>query len=146
MMTQQEADTYIALLKKLKRENDTIVFPTFNDEKRMNVVSADGNEEFTVIINRKGYMYVEGKCTYLGMHQKGILLRLDIGAGDHTNPNGTVIRGDHLHIYREGNDDKEAIPIPPEFVHVDDLCQTLIDFLVYFRTSDAASLGIQMVI
>lgn len=43
-----------------------------------------------------------------------ILLRLDVNGPAHTNPDGTIVPTPHLHIYREGYDDKWAFPVPPD--------------------------------
>lgn len=43
-----------------------------------------------------------------------VLVRLEINGAPHTNPDGQVIDGTHIHIYREGFDDKWAYPVNPE--------------------------------
>jgi hypothetical protein len=39
-----------------------------------------------------------------------IMLRYDNG-GRHTNPDGVILEGSHVHLYREGYNDKFAYPI-----------------------------------
>jgi len=59
------------------------------------------------------------------------LLRLDT-IGRHTNPDGTLFDGPHIHIYRDGYDDKFAFPI--ETVGIKDptnICNTIKEFLEF---------------
>jgi len=40
-----------------------------------------------------------------------ILARLDLNGSPHMNPDGQVVYGSHLHLYREGYGDKWASPV-----------------------------------
>lgn len=61
-----------------------------------------------------------------------ILLRLDVNGPAHTNPDGTIVPTPHLHIYREGYDDKWAFPVPPDLdISSGQPDQILINFLRY---------------
>jgi uncharacterized protein DUF6978 len=40
-----------------------------------------------------------------------VLARLDVDGAPHTNPDGQRLSGTHLHLFREGYDDKWAQPI-----------------------------------
>lgn len=60
-----------------------------------------------------------------------ILLRLDLGASGHRNPDGQEIRGPHLHVYREGYEDKWAYPLPNGFSDPNDAFTTLEQFMDY---------------
>jgi len=57
---------------------------------------------------------------------------LDIGVALHRNPDGTLLPGRHLHVYREGYGDKFAI-IPPAnaFPNLEDIWSSLDDFMKY---------------
>ncbi|PJM76797.1 DUF6978 family protein [Bifidobacterium felsineum] len=47
------------------------------------------------------------------------LMRLCVNGAPHTNPDGTVTSGTHLHVYREGYDARTADPVDiesPDFV------------------------------
>lgn len=147
LLTQQEAETLIETLKSIKDTNTTFAFPIPGDYKKLELSSMDGKYTFIVDVNRKGSINLSKKCTYQGRYQKDtILLRLDIGGPDHTNPDGETICGSHLHVYKEGFGDKVAIALPPEITGSDDLFQTLIDFLIYFKTDNAKQLEIEEVI
>lgn len=58
-----------------------------------------------------------------------VLVRLDINGAPHTNPDGQRLGGTHLHIYREGFEDRWAYPVDPrEFRNLSDTWTTVEDF------------------
>ena len=40
-----------------------------------------------------------------------VLVRLDVDGAPHTNPDGERLSGTHLHLFREGYDDRWAYPV-----------------------------------
>ena len=147
MLTQAEANTLIEMLKTIQDSDKPVSFPLPGSAEKLLLQSEDGKSEFIVDINRKGYLSISEKCTYQGRYQKtNILLRLDVGAAEHTNPDDTIVSGNHIHIYKECYGDKYAYELPEEFIHPDDLVQTTIDFLKYFKAQNSDSLQIQTVI
>jgi len=42
-----------------------------------------------------------------------VLVRLDVDGAPHTNPDGELLSGTHLHLFREGYDDRWAYPVDP---------------------------------
>jgi Family of unknown function (DUF6978) len=67
-----------------------------------------------------------------------VLVRLDIDSAPHTNPDGTRLPGTHLHLYREGYDDKWAFPIEPgRFRSIGDISQAFEDFCDYCNIQGA---------
>lgn len=66
------------------------------------------------------------------------LARLDIGPGAHTNPDGVVVRGPHLHIYRREYELRFAYPLADlrSFRGGADFCQSLEDFALYCNIQD----------
>jgi len=130
MLTQSEADMLISIAKKLLIKG-TVVFPSSGDYGKLELSSLDGREEFVVDMNRRGQIRLT-KCTYQERYRKDIiLLRLDIDGPNHTNPDGTELPCPHLHIYREGFEDKWAVPLPTNFTNISDLVNTLLEFLRY---------------
>ncbi|WFA22495.1 hypothetical protein ERY13_07550 [Paenibacillus mucilaginosus] len=110
-----------------------MVLPPLGQEQRLDVESKIYKDEnFVININRKGKLKPT-KCTYLTLYNKStILLRLDIDGPAHMNPDGNVIPCPHIHIYREGFDDKWAFPLENEIkTDTSDLLSVLIDFLEY---------------
>jgi hypothetical protein len=60
------------------------------------------------------------------------LLRLDLNAAPHRNPDGEKVGRTHLHVYREGYGDAWAYEVPDDaFGDLDDLVRTLNDFMTY---------------
>lgn len=146
MLSQEEADSLIEALKEIKDLSGTFPFPRPGEYKKIDLLSQDGKHSFVVDVNKKGSINFSKKCTYQGRYQKDIpLLRLDVEGPEHTNPDGEVLPKTHLHVYKEGLGDRFAIAVPSDFSNTEDLVQTLIDFLIYFKASNADSLEIEMV-
>ena len=136
MLTQAEADMLLNIAKKLITKG-AIEFPSSGEYGKLELASLDGREEFIVDINRRGQIKLT-KCTCQERYRKDIiLLRLDIDGPNHTNPDGTELPCPHLHIYREGFDDKWAVPLPSgRFTDVSNLVTTLFDFLRYCNVTN----------
>lgn len=97
----------------------------------------DRRESFVLDVNRRGRMRL-AKCTYQERYAiTTVLVRLDVGGPPHTNPDGRYVPCPHLHVYRDGYDDKWAEP-PPSGVFTDttNLSATLGHFLAFCNVSD----------
>lgn len=88
------------------------------------------------------------KATYQTRYNKAtVLIRVDIDGPPHDNPDGEEIPCPHIHIYREGFEDKWAYPLGKEMAtNPEDLIQVLIDFLAYTNISNMHEINIQEVI
>jgi hypothetical protein len=120
------------LLKMEKvRENDTEYdFPSLGGELRVVLFSVDQKEEFFLDI-RRSFINLS-RTKYQSRARKNIiLLRLDINGGPHRNPDGQEVGSPHVHIYREGYNDKWAYELPKEFKNINDPWETLLDFYRY---------------
>lgn len=140
MLTHAEAQRLIHLDKVI--ESPAIAsFPSSGNRKVLELTSVDGNENFIVDINRPGQIFLS-RCTYQNRYRKDIiLLRLDINGPKHTNPDGTIIPCPHLHVYREGSMDRWAYPVDPnDFPHLNDMIQTMIDFLEYCHVTNTSEI------
>lgn len=60
-----------------------------------------------------------------------ILLRYD-SAGRHTNPDGVTFEGRHVHLYREGFNDKFAFPVSEIGVTDTDTIETVFNKIMHF--------------
>jgi hypothetical protein len=60
-----------------------------------------------------------------------ILLRYDNG-GRHTNPDGVLFEGAHVHLYREGFNDKFAFPVSEVGIDVIDSIETVFVKIMHF--------------
>lgn len=138
MLTQTEADALIAMEKNFENRR-TITIPVGTDQTR-ELIGADQRERFLLDIWR-GTLRIS-KVKYQTRGRKVIVLvRLDIDGAPHTNPDGTRIDGAHLHIYREGFEDKWAYPIDTgEFSNVSDIYDAFGDFCRYCNIRNVPSL------
>lgn len=131
MLTQADANRLLSLLKRLVKQ-ETLVFPSQGESGQWELKSVDGTEAFIVDAQRKSMIKVS-KCTLQERYRVvEILLRLDIDGPPHDNPDGVEVPCPHIHIYREGFEDKWAFPLPVEsFSDTTDLPLSLREFLVY---------------
>ncbi len=129
MLTQTEADTLIAMGKTFVNPV-TISMPPGADQTH-ELVGDDKREQFLLDLWR-GTLRLS-KIKYQTRGRKVIVLvRLDIDGAPHTNPDGTKLNGTHIHLYREGYEDKWAFPVDSgEFSNPSEIQQTLEDFFRY---------------
>ncbi|EFM11104.1 putative prophage protein [Paenibacillus curdlanolyticus YK9] len=130
MLTDLEARRLLNAIKELI-STKPIIFPSLQSYITLEATSAQTNDKFQIDVHRKT-LNVK-KCTYQTRYKKSInLLRIDIEGPPHPNPDGTEVPCPHIHIYREGYDDKWAYPLSDK-ISTDpfDLVQVLIDFLEY---------------
>jgi len=134
MLTQTEADALISMRKTFVRPSAISVPP--GTDQTHELIGDDKREQFLLDIWR-GTLRLS-KLKYQTRGRKVIVLvRLDINGAPHTNPDGTRVKGHHLHFYREGYEDKWAYAIDPaEFANVSDIQQALTDFCRYCNIVD----------
>ncbi|MDR1798121.1 MAG: hypothetical protein LBR44_11945 [Clostridiales Family XIII bacterium] len=141
MLTQAEADNLIAMLKTIERPT-AFRFPLAGEQKTVDAVSGDGRERFLFDVNRSHIKL--SKCTYQNRYRKDtVLLRLDIGRGPHNNPDGSSVDCPHLHIYKEGYEDRWAYALPAGFTADENLITKLIEFLKYCNVENIDALPMQ---
>jgi hypothetical protein len=129
-ITQVEADILIRMEKH--RQDDKIwKYPGIAEEITIPLISENQKEHFLLDIRRWRIDLKKGKYQTRG-RKIIILVRLDFGGAPHRNPDGCEIASPHIHLYRENYGDKWAFPIPIDaFPNINDLGQTLNDFMVY---------------
>jgi len=131
MLTQIEADSLIAMPKRLEQSSQ-LKFPSGGEKQSWKALSSISRDHFLMDVNRNGIRLL--KCTYQERYRlTEILVRVDVGVTSyHQNPDGELIRGPHVHLYREGYGDKWASLLPQDrFASPGDLVQTLRDFLEF---------------
>ena len=84
-----------------------------------------------VPMNWMAYDFVCAKTFQTRARTAIVLARLDLGGPPHQNPDGEKLRRNHLHLYREGYDDKYAFPLPEEFKGISDTFGFLDSFMDY---------------
>ena len=127
-LTQAEAD-YLMQLEKKFTSDDPLVLGAGPLKFVRTLISEDGREQFLLDVHRgslslKKYTFQERARAMIP------LVRVDTGETlRHTNPDGTLIIGSHIHIYREGYDIKFAQPLDGfPFRAPDDMIITFEDF------------------
>jgi len=134
MLTQAEADTLIAMDKRFAQSKTITLLPG-SDQTHELIGSAD-RERFLLDLWR-GTLRLT-KLKYQTRGRKAIVLvRLDIDGAPHTNPDGQRLGGTHVHVYREGYEDRWAFtPDPADFRNPSDMQRTFRDFCDYCHILD----------
>jgi hypothetical protein len=126
MLTQSEADQLIAI-RKLFVNPDTISLPPGSD-LTYELLSDDKQEQFLLDLWR-GTLRLSKLKFQNRARQVVVLVRLDVDGAPHTNPDGQRLSGTHIHLYREGYDDRWAYPLDPNiFSDPADIALTLEQF------------------
>jgi len=111
------------------------------------ILDTSTKEIFQLNISRKNTLELVRKSKVQGSYYKEPLVRVEVDAPPHTNPDLEIVGRNHIHIYREGYGMRWAYPLesfhhvyfkqPFEFVVLfDDFCQ-------YFHiTSDSHLQGV----
>jgi hypothetical protein len=129
-LDQAEADALLAM-EKQRVSDKAVNFPMPGESLAIPLTSNDGTEHFVLDIQRKGQIKIS-KITYQNRARKEIILaRLDVDGPPHRNPDQTEVPCPHVHLYREGYDDRWAYPLPAEFTDAADLYLTCQQFMTY---------------
>jgi len=135
-LTQAEAELLMRMAKRFVRPPATISLPAGIDGS-YELASPDGREKFLLDVWR-GTLRLS-KLRFQNRARKIIVLvRLDVNGAPHTNPDGTTLLGTHLHIFREGYDDRWALAVDPDkFSSVDDPGKTFQEFCAFCNIEGA---------
>ena len=138
-LTQADADRLLALEKH--QADDQVWVPSRPGWRiTVSLMSVDGHEPFLLDLRRGRIDILKSTCQTRG-RKVVVLARLDIGGPPHRNPDDEVIRGSHLHLYREGFGDRWAFPVPAShFADLSDAKRTLQDFLAYCNVTQTTLL------
>lgn len=133
-LSQEEAEFLIKLKKVPVSSNDNkYIFPNQQKNKlSIPLKSEDGKNFFVFDINRNKIKL--SKITYLNRTKSNVvLIRLDLNGAPHRNPDGKEVSGSHLHVYKEGYNDKFAVELPAEFRQISshDIKQFFTAFMQY---------------
>lgn len=129
-LTQAEADALIALEKRRDGEEEWR-YPDLGGAITIPLVSTDRREPFLLDLRRSRIDLAKNTYQNRG-RQIVVLVRLDLGARPHRNPDGEAVGSPHLHLYREGFGDKWAYAPPADrFADLQDPWRTLQDFMQF---------------
>ena len=129
-MTTEKAKELIELEKIAEEETLEIDLSENPLKLRIPLISLNRDHFFYFDLYRKNGIRM--KMNYQNRYQnKLILVRIDIGKTlSHTNPDGTVIIGSHIHYHDEIHFDRIAYPLPTGILSdVSDLRVSIVDFM-----------------
>lgn len=109
MITQSEADEFMQMAKRFVRPPATITIPPGLDESH-ELVDLANRERFTLDIWR-GTLRLTKLKFQNRVRTIVVLARLDVDGAPHTNPDGQKVSGTHLHLFKEGYEDRWAYPV-----------------------------------
>jgi len=126
MLTQHEADWLLKLSKAFEKTDPISLNPgvdethdLFNDTEK---------EQFKLDI-RRGSIKLTKVTNQHRARKSCILVRLDIDGPPHQNPDGSKVPCPHIHLFKEGDDDKWVYPVDiSEFSDLTDPEQVFHDF------------------
>jgi len=134
MLTQTEADALLGLPKEFLDRTPLLVPPGADPTREL--VSAEGRESFLFDVHRGTLRLTKIKYQTRG-RRIYVLARIDVDGAPHTNPDGGKVGPTHLHVYREGFEDKWAVELDPAiFTTPTDLGQAYVDFCRFCNISD----------
>jgi hypothetical protein len=132
MLTQAEADQFMHMVKHFVRPPAAISIPPGCDDT-YELASRDDRETFLLDIWR-GTLRLTKLKFQDRVRTVVVLARLDVDGAPHTNPDGQRLPGSHLHLFREGFDDKWAYPIDPtKFTLLSDPGTTFQEFCAFCK-------------
>ena len=131
-LTTEDAIKLIEMIKQ-RIVDTTLNFPRIGNKLEFDVYAQKDGNKFIININRGSID--RNKCTYQGRtYINSIpLMRLDITTSTHMNTDGTKIIGNHLHVYNEDNDMRDAIPFD---INNPDLYNCCLEFFKKFNILD----------
>ena len=108
-MTNSEYDKLMALTKVFVKEN--INLPRNGEFETYDLESRESRDKFYLDIDRRGRIELSKfKLQNRYAVTKQPLVRVDIDSPPHRNPDGTVTSRNHIHIYRETDNDTGNLP------------------------------------
>lgn len=128
-LPQKDADLLLAM-KKFRVDETLYKFPDLGGCVRIPLKSQDSREDFVLDIHRTSIQLK--KNTFQTRARTSVILaRIDVGGALHRNPDGEEIPCPHIHLYKEGFDDKWAFPLPTTFSNPTDSWKTLEEFMKF---------------
>ena len=130
MLKQAEADQLIGMTKHFVRPPAFISIPAGVDVTYE--LSSVGDRERFLLDVWRGTLRLSKIKFQTRARVVEILVRLDVLGAPHTNPDGQRLSGTHVHLYREGYDDKWAFPVDSKsFTLLTDPATTFQEFCAF---------------
>lgn len=129
-LSQKEADGLISIKKK-RVDDKKYTYPSPSESLEVPLQSTDKRDQFKLTIQPGKISLSKVTDQMREKNTNTILVRVDIGNVKPTNPDEKVIEGNHIHLYKEGYEDKFAKPLPSSFTNPDDPYVTLAEFMKF---------------
>lgn len=132
MLTQSEANQLIGMTKRFVHPPPTITIPPGADDTYE--LAGPGDREKFLLDVWRGTIRLSKLRFQNRVRTAIVLVRLDVDGAPHTNPDGGSLPGTHLHLFREGYDDRWAYPVDPAlFTLVSDPGTTFQEFCPFCK-------------
>lgn len=132
MLTQAEAEWFMAMAKYFVRAPASISIPPGTDET-YELAAVQDRERFLLDVWR-GTLRLTKLKFQNRVRIVDVLVRLDVDGAPHTNPDGQFLPGTHLHLFKEGYDDRWAYPVDSKaFPLLSDPGTTFQDFCAFCK-------------
>lgn len=126
MLTQDEADQFIAERKRFAAQTAVPIPPGVRNA--YDLTGTDTGTAYLLDVHR-GSLKLSRVMFQNRVRVAVVLVRVDVNGAPHTNPDQQRIDGSHVHVYREGYEDKWAYPLDPTvFSDPGDITTVLQDF------------------
>ena len=128
VLTQNQVNEYLKVKKMLL--NKTEIYLSDEHVKLTEIVTSSEHGDIFKLDIRKGRLELRTLNTGLRAKECYILVRLDINDRDHRNPDGKIISGNHIHIYKENFGDSYSYPAEDYgFTEFDNMPKIIEDFV-----------------
>ena len=108
-MTDTEFQYLMNLKKRFVVENSHL--PNNGESDFFDLISIESNEKFILDVDRRGKIELSKfKIQNRYAQTKLPLVRIDIDSPPHINPNGEILSRNHIHIFRETENDTGNLP------------------------------------
>jgi hypothetical protein len=111
MLSQVEADQFMLMSKRFVHPPSTVSIPPGTDDTYE--LAGPGDRERFLLDVWRGTLRLSKLKFQNRVRTAIVLVRLDVDGAPHTNPDGVSLPGTHLHLFREGYDDRWAYPVDP---------------------------------
>jgi len=134
-ITQNEADLLFKM-EKIRVDDTEWKLPSGGNRLEIPLTSKDKKESFLLDLSR-GRLNIERRKYQNRCRQSVIIARLDFGS-PHQNPDGQEVGVPHLHLYKEGYNDKWAYALPSyAFTDLTDHSKVLNDFMKFCNITES---------
>jgi hypothetical protein len=132
MLTQAEAEQFMQMAKHFVRPPAMITIPPGADDT-YELADPSDRERFLLDVWR-GTLRLSKLKVQNRVRTAVILVRLDVDGAPHTNPDGVRLPGTHLHMFKEGYDDRWPYPVDSSvFTLLSDPGKTFHDFCTFCK-------------